>query len=120
MVKKPSKKTDPLSAALAASFHAAPPKGQVTAQEAPIPASQSATGEGSPPPFDPIKKTTVSLYATDQALVDAILEALQKGKRHRGGFSDAVKIALRLCPVDEIKIGEAWEAARAEDKRRRK
>ncbi len=116
MVKKPSKKTDPLSAALAASFQAAPPKAQVPAQEAP----QSARGEGSLPPFDPIKKTTVSLYATDQALVDAILEALQKGKRHRGGFSDAVKIALRLCPVDEIKIGEAWEAARAEDKRRRK
>ena len=72
------------------------------------------------PDFEGVKKTTVSFYATEQAHVDEILDLLLKGRRHRGGFSDAVKIALRLCPKNSEDIGRAWDSARAEDKRTRK
>ena len=63
------------------------------------------------------RKTTVSLFAAEHDQVDRILDLLIKARRHRGGFSDAIKIALRLCPLDVKLIGEAWEEARADDKR---
>lgn len=69
------------------------------------------------PDFEGVKKTTVSFYATEQAHVDEILDLLLKCRRHRGGFSDAVKIALRLCPKSPEEIGRAWDSARAADKR---
>jgi hypothetical protein len=69
------------------------------------------------PDFEGVKKTTVSFYATEQAHVDQILDLLLKSRRHRGGFSDAIKIALRLCPMSAEQIGKAWDAARASDKR---
>jgi hypothetical protein len=70
------------------------------------------------PPRPPgVKKTTVSLHANEQDRVDEILDVLYRTKRHRGGFSDAVKIALRLCPLDPEAITEAWEQARAQDLR---
>lgn len=69
------------------------------------------------PDFEGVKKTTVSFYATEQAQVDQILDLLLKSRRHRGGFSDAIKIALRLCPMSPEQIGKAWDAARASDKR---
>lgn len=69
------------------------------------------------PDFEGVKKTTVSFYATEQAQVDQILDLLLKSRRHRGGFSDAIKIALRLCPMSAEQIGKAWDAARASDKR---
>ena len=72
------------------------------------------------PDFEGVKKTTVSFYATEQAHVDEILDMLLKSRRHRGGFSDAVKIALRLCPKNPDEIGKAWDSARAADKRTQK
>jgi hypothetical protein len=69
------------------------------------------------PDFEGVKKTTVSFYATEQAHVDQMLDLLLKSRRHRGGFSDAIKIALRLCPMSAEQIGKAWDAARASDKR---
>lgn len=69
------------------------------------------------PDFEGVRKTTVSFYATEQAQVDQILDLLLKSRRHRGGFSDAIKIALRLCPMSAEQIGKAWDAARASDKR---
>jgi hypothetical protein len=70
------------------------------------------------PPRPPgVKKTTVSLHANEQDRVDEILDVLYRTKRHRGGFSDAVKIALRLCPLDPEAIADAWEQARAQDLR---
>jgi hypothetical protein len=70
-----------------------------------------------PPDFEGVKKTTVSFYATEQAQVDMILDTLLRVRRHRGGFSDAIKIALRLCTSDPQLIGKAWDEARAADKR---
>jgi hypothetical protein len=59
----------------------------------------------------------VSFYAAEHDQVDRILDLLIKARRHRGGFSDAIKVALRLCPLDVNLIGEAWDEARATDKR---
>lgn len=64
-----------------------------------------------------VKKTTVAFHSTDQDRVDAILDILLRLRRHRGGFSDAIKIALRLCPLDDAAIAEAWDQARAQDGR---
>jgi len=68
-------------------------------------------------PTDGVKKTTVSFYATDQERVDYILDTLLETRRHRGGFSDAIKIALRLCPTDPAAISQIWDEVRAGDKR---
>lgn len=64
-----------------------------------------------------VKKTTVSFHDTEQDKVDEILDALKRSRRHRGGFSDAIKIALRLCPLDDEAIGAAWDEARSQDQR---
>ena len=79
--------------------------------------------QATPPPLNPtpgvgcVKKTTVSFHDTEQHKVDEILDALKRSRRHRGGFSDAIKIALRLCPLDDQAIGAAWDEARAQDQR---
>lgn len=64
-----------------------------------------------------VKKTTVSFHPAEQDKIDQILDALLRGRRHRGGFSDAVKIAIRLCPIDLAEIAEAWDQARTQDLR---
>lgn len=64
-----------------------------------------------------VKKTTVSFHSSEQSQVDEILDALFRTRRHRGGFSDAIKIALRLCPLDDETIAKAWDEARAQDGR---
>lgn len=64
-----------------------------------------------------VKKTTVSFHSSEQSQVDQILDALFRIRRHRGGFSDAIKIALRLCPLDDETIAKAWDEARAQDGR---
>ena len=64
-----------------------------------------------------VKKTTVSFYSKDQDRVDYILDTLRAVRRHRGGFSDAIKIALRLCPEDPAAIARAWDDVRSADRR---
>ena len=64
-----------------------------------------------------VKKTTVSLHPAEQDKIDLILDALLRGRRHRGGFSDAIKIALRLCHINDESIAQAWDQARAQDLR---
>ena len=64
-----------------------------------------------------LRKTPVSFQAVEQEQIDKILDLLLKCRRHRGGFSDAVKIALRLCPLDPAVIGKAWDEARTQDRR---
>lgn len=98
------------------------PIAEVSAPRKPRAARAAKASEPEPeplPPFDfeGVKKTTVSFYAAEQAKVDDILDTLLKVRRHRGGFSDAIKIALRLCPIDPQSIATAWDAARASDKR---
>lgn len=85
-----------------------------------LPSDRKPPSQGPSPDFEGVKKTTVSFYATEQAHVDEILDALLKSRRQRGGFSDAVKIALRLCPKNLEEIGRAWDSARAEDRRTQK
>jgi len=80
-----------------------------------VPPAQRVTSYAAP--SDGVKKTTVSFYATDQERVDYILDTLLETRRHRGGFSDAIKIALRLCPTDPAAISQIWDEVRAGDKR---
>jgi hypothetical protein len=125
-MKKASKQpADSLSAALAESFKIAldSPVAQQpgdAAQRGPANlgrfSAEPTTEEESARPKG-VVKTTVSFYSVEQDQVDAILGLLLKSRRHRGGFSDAVKIALRLCPLEESRIGKAWDAARALDQR---
>jgi hypothetical protein len=93
------------------------PKGDGT--RAPRTTKAASVVEDPLPPleFDGVKKTTVSFYAAEQAQVDRILDTLLRVRRHRGGFSDAIKIALRLCPIDPAAIAKAWDEARAADRR---
>lgn len=76
-----------------------------------------------PPPIQslpPLLKATVSLHGEEQEKALQILDVLRKSRSKAGGLSDAVKIALRLCPLDPARIGEAWESARAQDGRARR
>ena len=93
-------------------------KSPKTSTARPPPAGEVApagAGEGIGP--GGVKKTTVSFHSSEQSQVDQILDALFRTRRHRGGFSDAIKIALRLCPLDDETIAKAWDEARAQDGR---
>lgn len=74
-----------------------------------------------PPPALPARLTaTISLHGEEQEKAVKILEVLLKLRRKGGGLSDAVKIALQLCPLDPEQIEAAWERSRAQDGRSRK
>lgn len=144
--KKNVKKPDPMLGALAASFGAAkvaPTPEETTAENAqspapsnvgrggeapapapvpiPAPAKPSAPLTKPAPPVEApgagVKKTTVSFHDNEQDKIDLILDSLRRSRRHRGGFSDAIKVALRLCPLDDESIAQAWDAARSQDLR---
>ena len=116
MLKRTQKENSSLQEALAASFKTATP---VAADQKAPEAEQVIIPADSSPELES-KRTTVVFTAVEQAQIDKILGLLLKSKRHRGGFSDAVKIALRLCPLDHEKIGQAWDEARAMDRRTKK
>ena len=121
MKKQASKASTSLQDALAASFQvaASPTNTGTRAQtiEGALPMEQQSYALTSGEEKLSLKKTTVSFQADEQLQIDKILDLLLKVRRHRGGFSDAVKIALRLCPLDGEQIGRAWDMARAEDRR---
>lgn len=121
MPKRQQTENSSLQEALAASFKTATPvaineKSTETKQATPV---EKEVAPGSNPDVE-LKRTTVVFTQVEQAQIDKILGLLLKSKRHRGGFSDAVKIALRLCPLDQEKIGQAWDEARAMDRRTKK
>ena len=139
--KKKPKKDDAMLGALAASFGTSQPvvpaaeqateadileEGRGGDQESPpIPTpsptvTKPAAKKKELPPIPEnfgVKKTTVSFHPAEQDKIDQILDALLRSRRRRGGFSDAIKIALRLCPIDPAEIAEAWDLARAQDLR---
>jgi hypothetical protein len=96
----------------------APPPAPTTPAVPPAP-NRSAVPPAPPEGFagGGVKKTTVSFHESEQDKIDLILDALKRSRRHRGGFSDAIKIALRLCILDDESIGRAWDEARAQDQR---
>ncbi len=89
---------------------ASPPVAAPPNPPTPAPQPEASGGGG-------VKKTTVSFHDSEQDKIDLILDALKRSRRHRGGFSDAIKIALRLCSLDDDSIGRAWDEARAQDQR---
>lgn len=70
-----------------------------------------------PPEFDGARKTTISFSAPEQEKIDMILDILIRTRRHRGGFSDAIKVALRMATEDAAQITQAWDEVRASDRR---
>ena len=69
---------------------------------------------------DKIIPATVSLRSSEHDLADGILSALRKAGV-RGNFTDAIKVALRLCQTDNAEaLKEAYEAGRAGDGRRKR
>jgi hypothetical protein len=135
--KKNPQKADPMLGALAATFGVQKPGpaaektesgpirsdeggGESRAPEPPVAPSAPKPSPSRPSSVVPdacVKKTTVSFHEKEQDKVDLILDSLKRSRRHRGGFSDAIKIALRLCPLDDESIARAWDEARAQDQR---
>lgn len=70
-----------------------------------------------PPELEGARKTTISFSAAEQERIDMILDTLIRTRRHRGGFSDAIKVALRLVSDDAAQITQAWDEVRAADRR---
>ena len=62
-------------------------------------------------------RTSVTMKATELGLVEQILDVLKGCRRHRGGLTEAINIALRLCPLDSTLIGQAWDEYRLTDLR---
>jgi hypothetical protein len=116
------KKPDHLNDLLAQSF--APDKNSVKSPvviQPPEPApSPSKPALPRKQEYAQLIKTTVTFQEQDQRLIDAILDMLKQGTGYRGGFSDAVKIALRLCPLNESRIAKIHEEIRVGDRRTRK
>lgn len=73
-----------------------------------------------PPAAAPRVTATISLHGDEQEKAARILEILLKSRRKGGGLSDAVSIALQLCPLDPDQIMAAWEKSRAQDGRSRR
>lgn len=70
-----------------------------------------------PPEFEGARKTTISFSASEQEKIDMILDTLIRTRRHRGGFSDAIKVALRMATEDAAQITQAWDEVRSSDRR---
>lgn len=82
------------------------------------PAPAPAKPETPPPP--PRLTATISLHGEEQEKAARILEILLRSRRKGGGLSDAVKVALQLCPLDPEKIMAAWKRSHAQDGRSRR
>ena len=68
--------------------------------------------------YPSLLKTTIALQAEDQRLADEVLSLLKEATGFRGGLSEAVKIAMRLCPLDKKEIARVHEEIRAADGRK--
>jgi len=62
-------------------------------------------------------RSTISYQNTEHEIADKILSLLKEHGGKRGNFSDAVKIALRLCPLNKEEILKAWKETKNEDGR---
>jgi hypothetical protein len=134
-MKKASTKPNPLADALKASFVSPPPA------HTPEPAISSAKEEPKPvapapaatkprvqakakvepvPVARGVVKTTVSYYPGDMEVIDEILDLLYQARRKRGGISDAMKIALRLCKPSAESVGRVFDTLKEDDLRRTK
>lgn len=104
-------KPDSLDAALKKSLKPSAP---------PAPTVSPAPAPPEPPAAPPRLNATISLHGEEQDKAVRILEILLRSRRKGGGLSDAVKIALQLCPLDPEQIAAAWDRSRAQDGRSRK
>ena len=121
------KNNNDLSASLLASFDSTPNRSLTSVQSDlhkshDRPAKNTKTALKAVKPHSETKKnkalrSTVSYQQTEADAADEILALLKDEAGIRGGFSDAVKIALRLCPLDRDLIAQAWSDTKTEDGR---
>ena len=64
-------------------------------------------------------KASISLYAADVAIIEAIREAMRE-HRHEIKVSQAIRLALRAARLAPTKLVAILEEMKAEDGRRRK
>ena len=65
------------------------------------------------------KRSTIAFHSADLVRIGSILDTLLDGSGKRGTLSDAVKVALALCPLDRTKITKTFEYIQEQDGRRR-
>ena len=63
------------------------------------------------------ERVSTLLKPTEVQKADQILDVLYKARRRRGGISEVISIAIRLCPLDAEAIGRAADENRASDRR---
>ena len=63
------------------------------------------------------KKASILLTCDDQNHIEEILDALYQNTGDRGSLSQALRIALELCPRDPKRIEKAFNIVRKKDKR---
>ena len=63
------------------------------------------------------KKATIMLTRDDQNHIEEILDILYQHAGERGNLSQALRIALELCPRDHKRIQKAFNTASKKDRR---
>ena len=103
------KKPKPLRKQQASIVAAAPmPSGDATAQ------APKTTRSG-----DTAQRRTIGLYAQDISALDRIIDGIKEVRGQRISLSEAVRIAIELCPDDLPRIGKAYDQTSKADQRRK-
>lgn len=63
-------------------------------------------------------KVSISLYSGEIQIAERIMDSVKQTKGKRIGMSEAIRIAVQLCPDDNKRIGQTFDHVRAEDRRR--
>ena len=125
-MKKSAKDTKSLRESLAESLKQAIPTSKEE-DALPVPASTSAREQITQPSVeasdrlpDPGKlvRATIALKPSEVQKAEQILDLLMSSRKRRGSMSEAISIALRLCPLDGDQIGSASDENRAADRRK--
>lgn len=76
---------------------------------------------GSPPApirSDERRKYSISLYADERRIVDRIIDSVREVRGERISMSEAIRIAVQLCPDDHKRIDSSFDRVRIDDRRR--
>ncbi len=64
------------------------------------------------------QKVSISLYPGEFQIVERIMDSVRQTRGKRIGMSEAVRIAVQLCPDDNQRIGHTFDRVRTDDRRR--
>ena len=127
-MKKSARDTKSLRESLAESLkQAVPGVGEQNAVSPTVPPTteepMAEPSNGKPaavPEIGRLVRATIALKPNEAQKAEQILDLLMKSRKRRGGMSEAISIALRLCPLDVDQIGRASDENRASDRRKNK